>query len=124
MTKLSEGKTPGDFLLFETQNYYCRERATIGTAADLEPGAVLGKITATGKYILSVQTATDGSQTPAAVLMSEAKAAAADVEATILKRGPAQVRRQGLTFDATWSSEALRDTACAALEDKGIVALA
>lgn len=124
MAKKSEGKTPGDFLLFEEDNYYCRDRVTIAAGADLEPGAVLGQITASKKYVLSVQGAADGSQTPVAVLMSDAAAASADVEATILKRGPAQVRRGGLTFDASWSSEALRDTACAALEDKGIVALA
>lgn len=61
--------------------------ATIGTAADLVAGAVLGRITATGKYILSLTAAEDGSQTPAAILLTDAAAASADAPAIILLSG-------------------------------------
>lgn len=123
MPPLTEGRTPGDFLLFEENSRYSREVATIAAGADLEPGAVLGKVTASGKYVLSAQDAADGSETPVAILLSVAAATDADVVDAIVLVRHAQVRRFGLTFDATWSSEALRDTACAALGNAGIVAI-
>jgi len=61
--------------------------ATIGTAADLTAGAVLGRITATGKYVLSLSAASNGSQTPAAILLTDAAAASADAPAVILLSG-------------------------------------
>ncbi len=121
MTTLSEGKTPGDFLLFEEQDHYSRDEVTIAASADLEPGAVLGKITASGKYVLSVNTETDGSETPVAVLLTQAAAASADVSAVVLARH-SRVRRGGLTFDASITTEGHRDTAVAALADVGIIA--
>jgi len=70
--------------------------ATIGTAANLTAGAVLGRITATGKYILSLTGASDGSQTPAAILMTDAAAASADAPALILLAGSVDIAK--LTF--------------------------
>ncbi|ETX26858.1 head decoration protein [Roseivivax isoporae] len=122
MTTLTEGKTPGDFLLFEEQDHFSRKEATIASGADLVPGTVLGRVTASGKYVRSVRTASDGSETPAAVLLREAKAADADVTGAVIIARHARVRQLGLTFDASWSTEAYRDTACAALEAAGIVA--
>jgi len=54
---------------------------TIGTAADLVKGTILGRITATGKLVAYAAANVDGSQNPVAVLMEDAAAAAADVEA-------------------------------------------
>lgn len=45
---------------------------------NLSRGAVLGKITATGKYVLSASAAGDGSQTPVAILAEDADATAGD----------------------------------------------
>jgi hypothetical protein len=61
--------------------------ATIGVAANLVAGAVLGRITATGKYVLSLTGASNGSQTPVAILLTDAAAASADAEAVILLSG-------------------------------------
>jgi hypothetical protein len=72
--------------------------ATIGTAANLTAGAVLGRITNTGKYIRSVAAAEDGSQVPAAILMTPAAAASADAEAIILLSG--EVDAAKLNFGA------------------------
>jgi hypothetical protein len=41
------------------------------TAQTLKVGAVLGKVTATGKYKLALSAAVDGSQTPVAVLIAD-----------------------------------------------------
>lgn len=46
---------------------------------NLVRGAVLGRITATGKYVLSASAAADGSQTPVAILAEDANATTADV---------------------------------------------
>ena len=74
------------------------DAATIGTAADLTKGAVLGRITASGKYIRSVAAAEDGSEEPVAVLLTDAAAASADAEALILLSG--EVDAAKLNFGA------------------------
>ena len=47
----------------------------------LPRGAVLGLVTASGKYVLSASAATDGSQVPRCVLAADCDASAADVVA-------------------------------------------
>ncbi len=44
------------------------EGVTIAAGQTLSRGAVLGQITASGDYVLSISTAADGSQTPVAIL--------------------------------------------------------
>lgn len=63
----------GDFPLVTGQSI------TIASSAALVRGAVLGKITASGKYILSASAAADGSQTPVAVLADDVDASGGDV---------------------------------------------
>ncbi len=55
---------------------------TVLAGADLVRGTVLGRITATGKMKAYVSGSSDGSQNPVAVLMEDAAAASADVDAT------------------------------------------
>lgn len=121
MTTLSEGNYAGDVVLFEEDNRYSRDEITVVAGADLKVGSVLGLITASGKYSLSDPAAVDGSETPVAVLLQDADAAAADVQAIALLRH-ARVRRGGLVFHADIDTEAERDTAVAALADVGIIA--
>lgn len=63
------------------------ESAIIATGQDLTRGAVLGKVTASGKYILSLAAAGDGSEDPVAILAEDVDATAADKEVTIYKTG-------------------------------------
>ena len=56
---------------------------TIGTEADLVAGTVLGRITASGKLVAYNSGNADGSEHPVAVLLEDAAAAAADVEAVV-----------------------------------------
>jgi len=51
---------------------------TLLSGQNLVRGAVLGKITTGGKYILSLSGASDGSQTPDAILAETTDASAAD----------------------------------------------
>jgi len=54
---------------------------TVKSGQTLTRGAVLGRITASDKYLLSATAAVDGSQTPACVLAYDVDASAADVVA-------------------------------------------
>lgn len=62
-------------------------KVTIASSAALEAGAVLGRITSGGKYILSASGAGDGSQTPSAILAEAADASGGDVEALVYLAG-------------------------------------
>jgi len=77
---------------FQTEGTYTPDRLVLGgkpvaqkvtilTGQNLLRGAVLGKITVTGEYILSLSAAVDGSQTPDAILAQPINATAADKEA-------------------------------------------
>lgn len=121
MTTLTEGNTPGDVLLFEEDNHYSRELVTIAAGANLEPGAVLGEITASGKFAISEEDAATGVETAAAVLLTSAPAAEADVENAIVIKRHARVRRGGLVFHASYDTETKRDAAVAALKSAGIL---
>lgn len=121
MTTLSEPARAGDFLLFEEEHHYSRGEVTIAAGADLSPGTVLGKITASGKYTACVETASDGSETAAAVLLTPAKAASADVTDALIIARHARVKRGGLIFDASFDDTAKRDAAVAELKSVGIL---
>jgi|DewCreStandDraft_5_1066085.scaffolds.fasta_scaffold00555_27 hypothetical protein len=51
---------------------------TIASGQNLVRGALLGKITASGKYVLSLAAAIDGSQTPVAILAEDVDATGGD----------------------------------------------
>lgn len=85
---------------------------TIGAAADLVRGTVLGKITATGKYVICDSAGTDdGRRTPVAVLSEDAAAASADVQAVVYLSGAfnAAACTFGGTDTAATHRAALRD---------------
>ena len=100
MPTLTESRHTGGFLVWEAFRDYCREVVTIDAGA-LEAGTVLGKITATAKYVAHDPDATDGSQTAVAVLWDKADASAGDVPAVAIVRGPAIVNRHDLVFAGT-----------------------
>ena len=104
MTTLTEGRHAGGFIIWEAFRDYCREVITIATGGAnpvLEPGTVLGKITASGKYAAHDPAAVDGTETAIAVLWGKADATAADVDAVVLFRGPAIVNSNDLVFIGT-----------------------
>ncbi len=77
-------------------------------------GAVVGKITATGKYVLSASAAVDGSEDPLGIAVHDADASAADAELLIYTYGDFNERR--LTFGAGHDADSVR----AALRSLGI----
>lgn len=69
------------------------DQVTIASGQNLKRGAVLGKITASGQYVLSDAGATDGSQTPVAILAEDVDASSGDKEATVYLTGEFNARR-------------------------------
>jgi hypothetical protein len=89
-------------------------KVTLITGENVVRGAVLGKITASGKYNLSLSAAGDGSQTPEAVAAEDADATAADVDVLIYETG--EFSEDALTLGAAHTIASIRD----GLRDKGI----
>jgi hypothetical protein len=104
---------------------YCRTAVTVNdTAGTLLVGTVLGKVTATGKYVRAVQTAVDGSAVAAAIVVQEtAILGATDTKVLCLTRGPASVSKSALVLDATYNLDAEKDVVYASLEAVGIQVL-
>jgi hypothetical protein len=63
------------------------ESITVISGQNLLRGAVLGKITASGKYNLSLNAAADGSQIPDLILAEDCNASAGDKPAIAYSRG-------------------------------------
>lgn len=76
------------------------------TAATYKRGTVLGVVTASGKYTLSVATATDGSQVPQAILADDANATSADVLAGVYLM--AEINQNRIIFDPSWTLATLK----------------
>lgn len=104
---------------------YCREVGVFnGLAGDLKIGTILGKVTATGKYNVAVQTAVDGSAVAAGILMQDITVAATtDTKVLVMFRGPASVSKGGLILGATYDLDAEKAVVYASLEAKGIQVL-
>ena len=99
-------ETPRDlgFLLSEGPRTLSRETVVIASGAGkLNAGTVLGKITASGKYIPSpaAQVAgKEGAETAVAVLGYEVDATSTDVQ-TVVIANDAEVKRPMLVFDTS-----------------------
>jgi ABC-type anion transport system duplicated permease subunit len=107
------------------------EVVTVNQAAQttLKVGTVMGKITASGKYIVAVETAVDGSKVPAGIFIGDANglaqdtviAATTDTPVLVLARGKAVVSKDALFLDATYNDNTKKNTAYAALKALGIM---
>ena len=109
---------------YEPSLGFCRNVVTVNEAAasDYVIGTVLGKITASGKYVVAKETATDGSKVPAAVVLEDKSiAATTDTKVLVAVRGPMILSKAGITLDATYNTDAKKTTALAALEALGIL---
>ncbi len=119
----SESNRLGDWLKGETETptRFCRDSVTILAGEALVTGTVLGKITASGKWVAWDGTASDGSEDAAAILITDIVEGdtTADALAVALTRGPAVIIREKLTFAD--SDETRQDAAIAALADLNII---
>ena len=100
-TPLISPATLGDLIKRESDPDYTRETVTLKAGVAYPLGAVLGRITASGKMKLSTATGTDGAQNAAAVLLYDVDATGADATGIVVVRGPAIVSKAALVFDAS-----------------------
>jgi hypothetical protein len=102
MTILTENPHAGAFLLsLDDTGNLSRDNVVIASGQGvLLPGTVLGKVTASGKYVLRDAAANDGSQTAAAILFDKTDATSADAKAVAVTRR-AEVRISGLIWKST-----------------------
>lgn len=89
-------------------------QATLITGQNLNRGAVLGKITASGKLKLSLSAAVDGSQDVYAILAEDMDATSEDKTVTIYVAG--DFNSNAMTFGADHTADSTRD----AFRDLGI----
>jgi hypothetical protein len=121
MPTLTQAPSQGDVVKIQFDPNYTNEAITLLLGTNYKAGAVLGKITATGKFKLAVVGAVDGSAVAVAVLLNPADATAADATGIILARGPAVVSKVALVFDASVNTAPLTATKWAELTTVGIV---
>lgn len=121
MSVLTQPPVMGDVLKYELNPNFTRETVTLLAGTKYPVGAVLGRITASGKFKLSTATGSDGAQTVAAVLLYATDAATADREAVVLLRGPALVAKAVLLFDASVDDAAKTAAKHAQLTALGII---
>ena len=115
---------------YEPSLAFTRELVVVNDAAKtLTLGMLLGKVTATGKYKESVQTATDGSEAPVAVVvgkdlhnLSVAVPATTDTKVLAIVRGEAIVRKTGLKPHSSFNDATKLAAAYASLASVGILA--
>jgi hypothetical protein len=122
MPVLTEPPSMGDALKYEVNPNYTREVVTLLAGSAYPVGAVLGRITASGKYKLATSGGSDGAQTATAVLLYAVDGTLADATGIVVARGPAIVSRAGLAYDATVDDAAKITTKIGQLAAVGIVA--
>jgi hypothetical protein len=92
------------FLLTELPGTLSRDVVTVLSGQGvIEAGTVLAKVTASGKYVKSVDAAADGSQTAIAILARRVDATSADVTDALVVANDAEVKTLQLLFDASVS---------------------
>ena len=121
MPTLTQGPSQGDVVKIQFDPNFTNEAITLLLGTNYKSGAVLGKITASGKYKLAVVGAVDGSAVAVAVLLNPVDATLADATGIILARGPAIVSKAALVFDASVNTVPLTATKQAELTAVGIV---
>lgn len=118
-TVFTEGRHPAEFIVSEGNGRLSRDTVVVASGANLEPGTVVGKITASGKVAALSPSASDGAETAYGVLMYPAKATSDDARVVAIVRvaevnGNLLVWPEGITDNQ-------KAAAVADLEARGIV---
>ena len=119
MTVLTEGQRAGEFIVSESNGTRSRETVTVITGQNLKAGAVVGKITASGKYTELDTAAATGEEAAAAILYGNCDATDADKTAVVITRD-AEVNGNELVWpDGILTAD--KNTAIAELKALGII---
>lgn len=95
----TEGIRAGEFVVSEGNGAISREKVTIASGEVLVAGTVLGKVTASGEYVLHDAAAVDGSEDAAAILYADVDATSAATDGVAIVR-LAEVDGSQLTYKA------------------------
>ncbi|MBX9818187.1 MAG: head decoration protein [Burkholderiaceae bacterium] len=76
-----------DALIAGNAHLLVARKVTLSSGQNLPRGAVIGKTTDTGEYVLSTAAATDGSQVPDLILAEAGNATGGDIELLAYERG-------------------------------------
>lgn len=121
MPVFTKGAAAAEFILSEASGSRSRDTVVIAAGAGIvAPGSVLGKVTASGKYLVSAIGAVDGSQTPAAISIYGCDATTADQKVAVISRD-AEVNRNCLTYHADRNLDAEKTSANVSLAAQGII---
>lgn len=110
----SESTFTPDRLIGGDQVGLVTRKITLISGQNLVRGAVLGKITASGKYNLSLSAAGDGSQTPDLILAEDTNASGGDKETVAYATGV--FNQRALTIGTAHTADTIRE----GLRAKGI----
>ncbi|MBO9424683.1 head decoration protein [Labrenzia sp. R4_1] len=125
MDKLTMGQHNLAFLLSEAAGKRSLDTVTIASGeGKLEPGTVLGQVTASEKYVASPNASVagkEGAETASAILCYATDATSADAEALVVNVD-AEVKLPMLQFEATVDNQAKIDTKLDQLRAVGIKA--
>ena len=86
MPELQEGRYAGEFVVSEGNGKISRETITVLSGENLAAAAILGKVTASGKYKVLDPAAVDGSEAAAGILYDAVDASAADAAGVAIVR--------------------------------------
>ena len=102
MLTLTEGRHSGEFIGEMAMGIgFHADLSTVLSGQNLVAGAVVGKVTASGKYVAFDNAGTDdGRRVAAGVLVSAVDASSADATGLVMVRGPAIINKN----DLTWAS--------------------
>ena len=114
----------GDLVKRESDPDYTRETVILKAGTAYPLGAVLGRITADGKYTFSPAastTGTEGAEIACTVLLHAVPASDTDTQAVVLARGQVIVADRALAFDASVADAAALSLKHQQLAAHGIV---
>ncbi|WGD31215.1 head decoration protein [Ancylobacter sp. WKF20] len=123
MTVLTEPRRDGEFILNEVNGggNFSRDTIVIASGAGkVQPGTALGKVTASGKYVPSPATGSDGSQTAVALNVAYVDATSADVKVAAITRST-EVNGKILAYDSTVNDDTKKAAKATQLAAVGII---
>ena len=96
-----------DQLIASNGELLVSRKVTLAAGQNQPRGALLGKLTSGGAYVLSLSAAADGSQTPVAVLAHDTDATSAAAETLVYERG--DFNQAAVTFGTGHTADSVRD---------------
>ncbi|MEQ6340523.1 MAG: head decoration protein [Gammaproteobacteria bacterium] len=121
MPALNEPLNLGDLIKYEEDSLnYSRDQVTVESGQNLELGAVVGRVTATGKVKRFDPNATDGADLPAGILLGACNATLIERDDALLLARHAVVATHAVVWPTGITAEQ-KAAATAALEARGIL---